>query len=195
MLFTCTLVLSCPADKGGFKCETWVVGTNSKILGGVYPLIEAMQDVLARCLKQIAVQVCIKLCLSNYACNRQYYLCLIIIIHVHKLDLQYRLLFIFRRLKINHDSHEWNRDRTLNDRTSKDQTLKDWTSKERTSNDWISNRTEPRMTEARKWPNLEWPKLKKDPTSNWTEPRMTEPRKWLNLEWPNLEWDRTSKME
>ncbi len=34
MLLTCTLVFSCPTGKGGFECETRVVGTNSKILGG-----------------------------------------------------------------------------------------------------------------------------------------------------------------
>ncbi len=34
MLFTCTLELSCPAGKGGFERETWVIGVNSKILGG-----------------------------------------------------------------------------------------------------------------------------------------------------------------
>ncbi len=36
-----------------------------------------------------------------------YYLCLIIVIHVRRLDLQYWSMFIFRRLKINHDSHEF----------------------------------------------------------------------------------------
>jgi hypothetical protein len=29
--------------------------------GSAYPWIEAMQDILERCLKQIAVQVCLKL--------------------------------------------------------------------------------------------------------------------------------------
>ncbi len=34
ILFTCVLVLSCPVVKWGCMCETWIVGTNSKILGG-----------------------------------------------------------------------------------------------------------------------------------------------------------------
>jgi hypothetical protein len=34
ILFTCVLMLSCPVVKGGCTCETWIVGTNSKILGG-----------------------------------------------------------------------------------------------------------------------------------------------------------------
>jgi hypothetical protein len=33
ILFTCVLVLSCPGVKGGCMCETWIIGTNSKILG------------------------------------------------------------------------------------------------------------------------------------------------------------------
>jgi hypothetical protein len=34
MLFTCALVLSCAGGKRGYVCETWIVGTISKILGG-----------------------------------------------------------------------------------------------------------------------------------------------------------------
>ncbi len=34
MLFTCVLVLSRQIVRGGCKCEKWIVGTNSKILGG-----------------------------------------------------------------------------------------------------------------------------------------------------------------
>ncbi len=34
VLYTCTLVRSRPDSNEGVKCETWSVGTNSKILGG-----------------------------------------------------------------------------------------------------------------------------------------------------------------
>jgi hypothetical protein len=49
---------------------------------------EAMKDVFAKCFKKTAVQVCAEI---------------ICICHLVKV-----LVFIFRRLKINHDSHEFN---------------------------------------------------------------------------------------
>jgi hypothetical protein len=35
MLFTCTLTRSRPVSNEGVECETWSVGTNNKILGGL----------------------------------------------------------------------------------------------------------------------------------------------------------------
>ncbi len=50
MLFTCALVLSYRGGKGGFGCEIWIVGANSKILGGPgqtnkIPVEESQQEV------------------------------------------------------------------------------------------------------------------------------------------------------
>ncbi len=59
MLFTCALVISRPASKEGVGCETWAVGTSSKILGGP----EQTRNILGRENQHMAVQVC-----TNYDC-------------------------------------------------------------------------------------------------------------------------------
>ncbi len=130
LLVTCTLVLSCPAGKGGFECETWVVGANSKILGGPEQtrkilMKESQQRVqsnhglrLWRTYSQGASRRWPFKSVQSYDCIIMpieekshvflaYHLCLIIIINVCRLDFQYWLMFIFRRLKINHDPHEF----------------------------------------------------------------------------------------
>ncbi len=132
MLFTCTLVLSCLASKWGFECETWVVGTNSKILGGPEQtrkiLTEASQQEVQSNygsrpwrtylrgassrypFKYVPSYDCIVMRIEEN-CHESpivhYLVWLYVIIHVHRLDTQYWSMFIFSRLKINHDSHEF----------------------------------------------------------------------------------------
>ncbi len=67
-----------------------------------------------RCSKKMAIQVCTKLWLHNYAIERNClelfvacYPCLIMNVLCPQANLQYWSMFIFRRLKINHDSHEF----------------------------------------------------------------------------------------
>jgi hypothetical protein len=77
--------------------------------GSVFACNEAMKDVLARCCKKVAVQVCTThdyvFCLYNsvYSIDMP---CIVSttgeLIHVTDC-----CLYIFRRLKINHDSHEF----------------------------------------------------------------------------------------
>jgi hypothetical protein len=121
VMFTCTLVRSHP-DSRGARCETWTIAINSKILvgrgnkmhahrerpvwGSVLARKEAMKDVFARCFKKTAVQECtviicncclIMSCIQvscYYSCIQGYWF--IILINVY-----------FRRLKINHESHEF----------------------------------------------------------------------------------------
>ncbi len=130
MLFTCTLVLSCPAGKGGFECETWVVEVTARYWVGQniqegYLWKRASKRFsiildwghagrIREVLQEMAVQVCTKLWLHNYTMERNChelfiacYLCLIIVIPCLQADLQYWPMFIFHRLKINHDPHEF----------------------------------------------------------------------------------------
>ncbi len=88
VLFTCKIVLSRLIGKGGWMCETWNGGTNSKILGGprqtkmihveeglargsVWSKDKTMTGVLARCSKKIAAQVCIKYMRCNMCQKRK----------------------------------------------------------------------------------------------------------------------------
>jgi hypothetical protein len=73
-----------------------------------------MKDIFARCSKKMAIQVCTKLWLHNYALERNYhelfvacYLCLIMIIPCPQARLAILIDVYFCRLKINHDSHEF----------------------------------------------------------------------------------------
>jgi hypothetical protein len=86
MLFTNTLVLSCPVGKGGFERETWAVGVNCKILGGPkqirWMLMEESSKILSltldwgherrirEVLKEDGHSSMYKLWLHNYAVER-----------------------------------------------------------------------------------------------------------------------------
>ncbi len=130
MLFTCTLVWSRPVGKEGFERETWAVGVNSKILGGPKQIRRMFLEESSKGLSQTldwgyeghihevlqkdGRYSMYKLWLHNYAVKRNYcklfiacYLWLIRLFLARKLNLQYWSMFIFRRLKINHDSHEF----------------------------------------------------------------------------------------
>ncbi len=113
VLFTCTLVLSYPAGRGGFECETQVAGANSMILGGPEQtrkiLMEESQQVVQSNPRLRPRRTCSRGAprrwpfkyVQSYDCMNipvegnchelfvAYYLCLIIIIHVRRLDLQY----------------------------------------------------------------------------------------------------------
>ncbi len=75
----------------------------------VKPWIEAMKDIFARCSKKMAVQVCKELQPHIYAVGKNWNASPVINYDysmICKPSLQYWSMFIFRRLKINHDSHE-----------------------------------------------------------------------------------------
>ncbi len=130
MLFTCTLVLSCPVGKEGFEHETWAVGVNSKILGGPKQIRrmlmeESSKDLsltldwshegrLREVLQENGRSRMYKLWLHNYVVKRNghelFVVCypwLIMIISYSQARLAILIDFYFHRLKINHDSHEF----------------------------------------------------------------------------------------
>jgi hypothetical protein len=120
VMFTCTLVRSHPDSRRRWA-ETWTAAIKSKIpgwawqqdaclwgepeWGSVNALNEAMKDVFARCPEKTAVLVCIIImCLVVVSFN------IYISYHhpcIRETNTWYWLLFIFRRLKINHDVHEF----------------------------------------------------------------------------------------
>jgi hypothetical protein len=130
MLFTCALVISRPVSKEGAECETWAVGTNSKILGGP----DQTRNILGKenqqeaqsnpgsrpgrtylrgaprrwLFKYVQSYDCIIACMKKLPwvpviCH----LCFIMIIPYLRVKLQCWLMFIFCRLKINNDYHEF----------------------------------------------------------------------------------------
>ncbi len=107
--------------------DTWWVQTNKNdrwgrelVRGSVWSEDEAMIDVFARCSKKIAAQVCIEYMIMWFVFKRKktgmpcvacvIFLMLDPILMIVRCTIiiydSYRL-FIFRRLKINHDSHEF----------------------------------------------------------------------------------------
>ncbi len=91
MLFTCTLVLSCPAGKEGWawnmsRCSKqqdtgWAKNKQEEyswrrpVRVSVQTWIEAMKDIFARCSKKMALQVCTKLwlnCAAERNCHELY---------------------------------------------------------------------------------------------------------------------------
>jgi hypothetical protein len=116
VMFTCTLVRSHQIVVGA-GCETWTIAINSKIPAGRGNKMHAHRvrlewgsvwawNIFTRCFNEIAVQVCI-----------------VIIVHSHLISLSIHIPCLyscvqgiwfviltdvyFRRLKINHDTHEF----------------------------------------------------------------------------------------
>ncbi len=105
----------------GAGCETWIVAINSKIpagrgnkmhshrvrpeWGSVWAWNEDMKDIFARCLRKIAVQVCIVIIMHSCLIS----LCIHIIVSLLLQGIWSVILIgaYFCRLKINHDTHEF----------------------------------------------------------------------------------------
>jgi hypothetical protein len=66
-----------------------------------------MKDVFARCFKKTAVQVCTVIILCLSFCNIIYSRNMSQVLHPGNLILNIDWCLFFRRLKINHDSHEF----------------------------------------------------------------------------------------
>jgi hypothetical protein len=124
MLFTCTLVRSHPDSKEGVRCETRSIEINSKILGWTWQQ-DACSEREARRRVSLSLEQGheggIREVLQEDGCSSMYksWLCVLThIISICSLSMPCNylqlgnwftcwLLFIFRRLKINHDSHEF----------------------------------------------------------------------------------------
>jgi hypothetical protein len=131
MLFACTLVLSRPVGKEGFERETWAIGVRKQqVLGGPKQIRRILMEEssksfsltldwghegrISEVLQEDGRSCMYKLWLHNYAVERNShelfvacYPWLIMIIFHLQARLAILIKFIFRRLKINDNSHEF----------------------------------------------------------------------------------------
>jgi hypothetical protein len=68
---------------------------------------KAMKDVFARCSKKMAVQVCTVIIVCSFSCNVVCFHNMLDSLYLGKLIHNSDWCLFFRRLKINHDSHEF----------------------------------------------------------------------------------------
>jgi hypothetical protein len=122
MMFTCTLVRGHP-DSRGARCEAWTVEINSKILGWAWQQDACLEGEVRKGLslslerghegrsREVLQEDSCSSIYSNYCVIYSYVISCALVLCLQFLPCRetvswFWLVFIFRRLKINHDSHE-----------------------------------------------------------------------------------------